>query len=102
MREIINEIDVLIENTGYSINKNDIDIDQIKNINNRLKHIRSKLQLFEDKSLNKSLNELADISFIVCEMCGNKRCPHAMDKKHQCTNSNMPNQVGKIHQTESK
>lgn len=45
MKDIINEIDVLIENTGYSINKNDLDIEQLKNINNRLKEVRSKLNL---------------------------------------------------------
>lgn len=45
MKDIINEISVLIENTGYSINKNDIDIEQLKNINSRLKEIRSKLNL---------------------------------------------------------
>jgi len=30
---------------------------------------------------------------ILCEKCGNKRCPHAKDKKYKCTNSNQPKQV---------
>lgn len=45
MKDIINDINVLIENTGYSINKNDLDIEQLKNINSRLKQVRSKLNL---------------------------------------------------------
>ena len=45
MKDIINDINVLIENTGYSINKNDLDIEQLKNINSRLKEVRSKLNL---------------------------------------------------------
>jgi len=31
---------------------------------------------------------------IVCEECGNKRCPHATDHVNKCTNSNDPNQPG--------
>ena len=29
---------------------------------------------------------------VVCSKCGNKRCPHAADKKNECTNSNEPGQ----------
>lgn len=29
---------------------------------------------------------------IVCEYCGNKRCPHATDHRNACTNSNEPKQ----------
>lgn len=32
--------------------------------------------------------------FIVCSMCGNKRCPHATDHTLECTNSNEPGQPG--------
>lgn len=32
--------------------------------------------------------------FIVCEICGNKRCPHATDHDLDCTNSNEPGQRG--------
>lgn len=34
------------------------------------------------------------IRFIVCDICGNKRCPHAQDKGMHCTGSNEPGQVG--------
>jgi hypothetical protein len=30
---------------------------------------------------------------IVCDICGNKRCPHAENHKYKCTNSNELNQV---------
>ena len=32
--------------------------------------------------------------FIVCPTCGNKRCPHATDRKYACTGSNEPGQRG--------
>ncbi len=32
--------------------------------------------------------------FIVCNICGNKRCPHATDHRLACTNSNEPGQKG--------
>jgi hypothetical protein len=31
---------------------------------------------------------------ILCVKCGNKRCPHSTDHKHECTGSNEPNQSG--------
>ena len=31
---------------------------------------------------------------ILCETCGNKRCPHASSKENACTNSNDPGQPG--------
>jgi hypothetical protein len=31
---------------------------------------------------------------ILCETCGNKRCPHATDHRNACTNSNEPGQPG--------
>lgn len=33
-------------------------------------------------------------TFIVCDTCGNKRCPHATDHRLGCTNSNDPGQLG--------
>ena len=33
---------------------------------------------------------------IVCEICGNKRCPHATDHRYGCTNSNEPGQHGSV------
>jgi hypothetical protein len=35
---------------------------------------------------------------IVCEICGNKRCPHATNHRHTCTNSNEPGQKGSIYE----
>ena len=35
--------------------------------------------------------------FIVCRICGNKRCPKATDCKLDCTNSNEPGQAGSIY-----
>ncbi|NCU20328.1 hypothetical protein EOM89_06235 [Candidatus Falkowbacteria bacterium] len=32
--------------------------------------------------------------FIVCAVCGNKRCPHATNHRHACTDSNEPGQPG--------
>lgn len=32
--------------------------------------------------------------FIVCKICGNKRCPHANDHNNECTNSNEVGQKG--------
>jgi len=36
--------------------------------------------------------------FIVCEKCGNKRCPHATDHDYECTGSNEPGQKGSIYE----
>lgn len=35
--------------------------------------------------------------FIVCEICGNKRCPHATDHDLYCTDSNDSGQAGSIY-----
>ena len=32
--------------------------------------------------------------FVVCQVCGNKRCPHATDHREPCTDSNEPEQPG--------
>jgi len=34
---------------------------------------------------------------ILCPDCGNKRCPHATDHRHACTNSNEPGQAGSVY-----
>ena len=36
------------------------------------------------------------VGMILCEICGNKRCPHATDHRHACTDSNEPGQPGSI------
>ncbi len=34
---------------------------------------------------------------VLCETCGNKRCPHANDHENACTNSNLPGQPGSAY-----
>jgi hypothetical protein len=34
---------------------------------------------------------------IVCEKCGNKRCPHANDHRNECTGSNELGQPGSAY-----
>lgn len=41
---------------------------------------------------------LAGLVFIVCETCGNKRCPKATDCDLSCTNSNETGQSGSRYQ----
>lgn len=41
-----------------------------------------------------SVAEQLTSNFIVCDVCGNKRCPHATDHAHACTGSNEPGQPG--------
>lgn len=36
--------------------------------------------------------------FIVCSICGNKRCPKATDHDLGCTNSNASGQKGSIYE----
>lgn len=35
---------------------------------------------------------------ILCPLCGNKRCPHANNHEHACTNSNEPGQKGSAYE----
>ena len=39
----------------------------------------------------------AFIGMVCCEICGNKRCPHATDHNHACTDSNASGQPGSIY-----
>jgi hypothetical protein len=41
----------------------------------------------------------AQAMMILCETCGNKRCPHATDHRHACTNSNKAGQLGSVYGT---
>ncbi len=34
---------------------------------------------------------------ILCQICGNKRCPHATDHRNECTGSNVPGQDGSTY-----
>jgi hypothetical protein len=36
--------------------------------------------------------------YVVCEHCGNKRCPHATNHDLACTNSNESGQPGSIYE----
>jgi hypothetical protein len=36
---------------------------------------------------------------ILCPKCGNKRCPHATDHRHECTGSNESGQAGSYYGT---
>lgn len=40
---------------------------------------------------------MADMRFVVCPECGNKRCPHANDHRNVCTGSNEPGQEGSAY-----
>jgi hypothetical protein len=35
---------------------------------------------------------------VLCQLCGNKRCPHAKNHRHACTNSNEPGQKGSAYE----
>lgn len=37
---------------------------------------------------------LSDMRFVVCSVCGNKRCPKANDHRHECSGSNESGQKG--------
>lgn len=39
-----------------------------------------------------TINDLSSIRMILCEHCGNKRCPHAEDHDLLCMGSNVPGQ----------
>lgn len=38
------------------------------------------------------------LRMVLCPICGNKRCPHANDHRHACTNSNAPGQKGSAYE----
>lgn len=40
---------------------------------------------------------IRSMTMILCNECGNKRCPHATDHRHACTDSNEPDQQGSIY-----
>ena len=49
-----------------------------------------RMKLIDDPIQRMLVNSI----FIVCETCGNKRCPKATDHELECTGSNEPGQVG--------
>ncbi|HHT3488380.1 TPA: hypothetical protein ACTYMW_005365 [Enterobacter hormaechei] len=40
---------------------------------------------------------ISDMRFVVCPVCGNKRCPHANDHRNACTGSNEPGHEGSAY-----
>lgn len=44
--------------------------------------------------LNGTFIPAENMRMILCPVCGNKRCPHAMHHIHPCTHSNECNQSG--------
>lgn len=51
----------------------------------------------EGKQLGMEFFPAEVLTMILCEECGNKRCPHATDHRHECTGSNDPGQVGSAY-----
>jgi len=41
--------------------------------------------------------KVVGLIFIVCPICGNKRCPHASNHLYECTNSNSTGQEGSVY-----
>ena len=41
---------------------------------------------------------LSSTRMILCETCGNKRCPHASNHNMPCTGSNEPGQPGSVYE----
>lgn len=50
-----------------------------------------------DKIAAKYPGKIVVPRFIVCPLCGNKRCPKATDHELACTNSNEPGQPGSAY-----
>lgn len=40
---------------------------------------------------------IAGVTMVLCQICGNKRCPHAKDHNNACTDSNEPGQPGSAY-----
>jgi hypothetical protein len=40
---------------------------------------------------------VSHVRMVVCQTCGNKRCPHATDHDFACTDSNEPGQKGSVY-----
>lgn len=59
---------------------------------------RNTIKTFSLTGYDLTTEETSDkfVGMIVCEFCGNKRCPHATDCGLKCTDSNKPGQPGSI------
>jgi hypothetical protein len=54
-------------------------------------------QCIKDRGDNLNGISLEKVMMIVCETCGNKRCPHATNHRYACTDSNEPGQFGSAY-----
>jgi hypothetical protein len=59
-------------------------------------------QCIRDRGDNHSGYPLEVFKMILCQTCGNKRCPHATDHRNACTNSNDPGQPGSVYWTKKE
>ena len=53
---------------------------------------------FESVRVGYALLNPVGMPFIVCSVCGNKRCPRATDCALPCTGSNEPGQPGSVYE----
>lgn len=49
------------------------------------------------KAIGSALMNPMGMPFMICQTCGNKRCPKATDCTLECTESNEPGQAGSIY-----
>lgn len=56
-------------------------------------------QCIKDGNLTDESGEwpLSWVQMILCDKCGNKRCPRANDHRNDCTDSNASGQVGSAY-----
>lgn len=68
--------------------------------------IESKLSAVAECGCRRCIEERGDTinglprlvgEMVVCTRCGSKRCPHAADHRHSCTDSNEPGQLGSAY-----
>lgn len=56
--------------------------------------ITCEAMVLEARTMNGDQDAWADARFIVCPICGNKRCPRANHHDNLCTGSNATGQAG--------
>jgi len=56
------------------------------------------IEEYDIRSLGMEIFRLDATQMILCESCGNKRCPHASDHRLLCTQSNDPGQKGSVYE----
>lgn len=55
------------------------------------------IEKFDIRAPHMPMFRLDSGKMILCETCGNKRCPHASDHRLACTGSNESGQIGSIY-----